>query len=211
MLRPFWLHQAAEYLLGLVLVAVGLQSIDPPAPMLAGGLVILNAAVVDGPLGAFRLMSRRQHRIADLVVIIGIGIAVVLPFLDIDNASRGMMVVTAVILGLVGWNSPRPTAALPSASWGRCRSIDPRRSDAAPGASPATSPGPCATARTGRRGAAMTFERPAPDLQKLIAAWEQFEAGEETPGRVLANLKTAGLADVLRELAESGWAPATAS
>ena len=53
----------------------------------------------------------------------------------------------------------------------------------------------------------MAFERPAPDLQKLIAAWEQFEAGEETPGRVLANLKTAGLAEVLRELVESGWSP----
>ena len=104
-LRPFWLHQAAEYLIGLVLVAVGLQSIEPLVPTLAGGLVILNAAVVDGPLGAFRLMSRRQHRIADLVVIIAIGIAAVLPFLDIDNASRVMMVVTAVILGLVWWNS----------------------------------------------------------------------------------------------------------
>jgi hypothetical protein len=53
----------------------------------------------------------------------------------------------------------------------------------------------------------MAFERPAPDLQKLLAAWEQFEAGEETPGRVLANLKTAGLPEVLRELAEEGWTP----
>ena len=53
----------------------------------------------------------------------------------------------------------------------------------------------------------MAFERPAPDLQKLIVAWEQFEAGEETPGRVLANLKTAGLAEVLQELAASGWTP----
>jgi hypothetical protein len=51
------------------------------------------------------------------------------------------------------------------------------------------------------------FERPAPDLQKLIAAWEQFEAGEESPGKVLANLKTAGLSEVLRQLAESGWVP----
>jgi hypothetical protein len=51
------------------------------------------------------------------------------------------------------------------------------------------------------------FEQPPPDLQKLIAAWEQFEAGEETPGKVLANLKTAGLPDVLRQLAESGWVP----
>ncbi len=57
----------------------------------------------------------------------------------------------------------------------------------------------------------MAFDRPPPDLQKLIAAWEQFEAGEETPGRVLANLKTAGLAEVLRELVESGWRPSATS
>ncbi|MDQ3739255.1 MAG: hypothetical protein M3337_08825 [Actinomycetota bacterium] len=55
----------------------------------------------------------------------------------------------------------------------------------------------------------MSFERPAPDLAKLIAAWEAFEAGEEAPGKVLANLKTAGLADVLAQLAESGWTPSS--
>ena len=53
----------------------------------------------------------------------------------------------------------------------------------------------------------MAFERPAPDLNKLLAAWEEFERGEEQPGKVLANLKTAGLADVLAELVASGWAP----
>lgn len=55
----------------------------------------------------------------------------------------------------------------------------------------------------------MTFERPAPDLAKLINAWESWEKGEEMPGRVLANLKTAGLAEVLAELKASGWAPGT--
>lgn len=53
----------------------------------------------------------------------------------------------------------------------------------------------------------MAFERPAPDLNKLIAAWDAWEKGEEAPGRVLANLKTAGLADVLAELKASGWTP----
>ena len=53
----------------------------------------------------------------------------------------------------------------------------------------------------------MSFETPPPDLAKLIAAWEQWEAGEEAPGRVLASLKTAGLATVLRQLSESGWTP----
>jgi hypothetical protein len=55
----------------------------------------------------------------------------------------------------------------------------------------------------------MTFEQPPPDLTKLIAAWEEFERGEESPGRVLANLKTAGLPEVLQQLADSGWAPAS--
>ncbi len=53
----------------------------------------------------------------------------------------------------------------------------------------------------------MSFERPAPDLATLLAAWEEFESGEQLPGKVLANLKTAGLAEVLAELAESGWTP----
>jgi hypothetical protein len=55
----------------------------------------------------------------------------------------------------------------------------------------------------------MSFERPAPDLTKLINAWDEFERGEQLPGKVLANLKTAGLPEVLRELIESGWAPAS--
>ena len=53
----------------------------------------------------------------------------------------------------------------------------------------------------------MAFETPAPDLTKLISAWEEWEAGEQSPGRVLANMKTAGLPQVLRQLAESGWTP----
>jgi hypothetical protein len=42
----------------------------------------------------------------------------------------------------------------------------------------------------------MAFEAPAPDLSKLISAWEEWEAGEQSPGKVLANMKTAGLPGV---------------
>ncbi|MET0144878.1 MAG: hypothetical protein ABW328_08855 [Ilumatobacteraceae bacterium] len=104
-LRPFWLHQAAEYLIGMVIVAMGLQSLEPAVPTIAGGLVIVNAAVVDGPIGAFRLFSRRAHRIADLVVIAVLVVLAVLPFLNVDNASRVMMVVAAAILAVIWWNS----------------------------------------------------------------------------------------------------------
>lgn len=54
----------------------------------------------------------------------------------------------------------------------------------------------------------MAFEAPAPDLQKLISAWEEWEKGEQAPGRVLANLKTAGLPQVLQQLVDAGWSPA---
>lgn len=57
----------------------------------------------------------------------------------------------------------------------------------------------------------MSFEQPPPDLSKIVAAWEEFENGEETPGRVLADMKTAGLDAVLAELVESGWTPSSAS
>lgn len=51
----------------------------------------------------------------------------------------------------------------------------------------------------------MSFERPEPDLVKLVAAWESWENGDEAPGKTLANLKTAGLADVLKQMVSTGW------
>jgi hypothetical protein len=102
--RPFWLHQAAEYLIGLVLVAQGLQSPTPLVPALAGGVVIVNAAVVEGPLGAFRLVPRGLHRTIDLFVIGGLLVAAALP-IDVDNTSRVLLVVVAALLGYVWWHS----------------------------------------------------------------------------------------------------------
>ena len=54
----------------------------------------------------------------------------------------------------------------------------------------------------------MAFEQPPPDLAKLLTAWEEWEKGELPPGKVLANLKTAGLPQVLQQLVEAGWTPA---
>ncbi|HNJ97681.1 MAG TPA: hypothetical protein PLV13_06130 [Ilumatobacteraceae bacterium] len=53
----------------------------------------------------------------------------------------------------------------------------------------------------------MAFEAPAPDLGKLITAWEDWERGDQSPGKVLASLKTAGLPQVLQQLKDSGWTP----
>lgn len=46
------------------------------------------------------------------------------------------------------------------------------------------------------------MEPPAPDPEKLLAAWMEWETGENTPGRVMANLKTAGMPELLRAIVE---------
>lgn len=42
--------------------------------------------------------------------------------------------------------------------------------------------------------------RPAPDPAKLLADWMEWETGETPPGRVMSNLKTGGLRELLEEL-----------
>lgn len=44
------------------------------------------------------------------------------------------------------------------------------------------------------------METPPPDPAKLLAHWMEWERGETPPGRVMSNLKTGGLRDVLEAL-----------
>ena len=43
--------------------------------------------------------------------------------------------------------------------------------------------------------------RPPADPKKLLAWWMEWEKGETPPGRVMSNLKTGGLRELLEELA----------
>ena len=45
------------------------------------------------------------------------------------------------------------------------------------------------------------MERPPADPKKLLAWWMEWEKGETPPGRVMANLKTGGMKELLEELA----------
>jgi hypothetical protein len=45
------------------------------------------------------------------------------------------------------------------------------------------------------------MDRPPPDPARLLAHWMEWERAEAPPGRVLANLKTAGLRELLESLA----------
>ncbi len=44
------------------------------------------------------------------------------------------------------------------------------------------------------------MEIPAPDPNKLLLSWMEWERGEVTPGRVMANLKTGGMRELLEDL-----------
>ena len=51
-----------------------------------------------------------------------------------------------------------------------------------------------------RAGVAAATTAKLPYPSKLLEQWMEWERGEATPGRVMANLKTAGLRDLLEEL-----------
>jgi hypothetical protein len=54
------------------------------------------------------------------------------------------------------------------------------------------------------------MDRPPADPAKLLAHWMEWERGETPPGRVISNLKTSGLRELLEHLAEdAASAPAT--
>ena len=48
------------------------------------------------------------------------------------------------------------------------------------------------------------FERPTPDLEKIVAAWHAWGTGNDDvlPGRTMADLKIAGVDHILATLAE---------
>jgi hypothetical protein len=56
------------------------------------------------------------------------------------------------------------------------------------------------------------MEIPPPDPVKLLQSWMEWEHGDVTPGRVMANLKTGGLRVLLEDMAaavgrDAGMAP----
>ena len=103
--RSFWLHQVAEYLLGLVLVSQGLQSPTPVMPAVAGGVVVLNVALAKGPLSAFGVVPRPVHRWLDLVAMAVVAALAVQPWVEVEGSTRVIMVVIAGVMAFIWWQS----------------------------------------------------------------------------------------------------------
>jgi len=104
-LRPFWMHQVVEYVIGIVLISAAFQSPTPGAASAMGVLIMVNAAIAIGPAGAFRLVPRRIHRWFD-VVLMGLLVAMAFqPWLDIDATSRLMIGAIAFVLFFVWFHT----------------------------------------------------------------------------------------------------------
>jgi hypothetical protein len=100
-LRPFWMHQFVEYIIGLALIGQGMQDPAPLVPTAAGVLVLVNAAAVRGPLGAFKFIGRGVHRWLDLLVGAAIVAAAVQPWAEVEVTGRGLMLLMLLPLGFL--------------------------------------------------------------------------------------------------------------
>jgi len=115
--RSFWLHQLAEYVIGAALLATGLQSPDPAVPAIVGGVIVVNAAIVDAPLSAYRLVGRRVHRVLDVLLVIATAAVAVLA--DVDGGTRLVVALISVVLATVVFRTdyskrePKPFVATP--------------------------------------------------------------------------------------------------
>jgi hypothetical protein len=94
-----------EYILGGSMIAAGLQSPTPAVPAVVGVIVMLHAAITVAPLGAFRVLSRKAHRFVDIAVM-GLEVAAgAQPWIDLDSATRFLILGIAVVHLFVWWNT----------------------------------------------------------------------------------------------------------
>lgn len=100
--RSFWLHQLAEYTVGGAMLAMGLQSHQPTIPVIVGTLILLNAAIVDAPFGAFRWVGRRVHRVLDYLVLGIATLACAVPGMDVATRLTQILIVVVWAVVIIG-------------------------------------------------------------------------------------------------------------
>jgi hypothetical protein len=101
--RPFWLHQFTEYVIGFALIAFGFQDSAPLVPAIAGIVVLVNAACVRGPLGAFTFIGRRFHRVVDLVVMAALVVLALQPWREVSTLGRAVLLAITVPMAFLWW------------------------------------------------------------------------------------------------------------
>jgi hypothetical protein len=97
--RGFWLHQIVEYVIGIGMLFLAGQSSDPMWPAVLGAAILVNAAMSDGAMSAYRVIPRRVHKVVDWVVIV-LAIAASI-FADHDAQARVSLLGVGLILAVI--------------------------------------------------------------------------------------------------------------
>ena len=98
----FWIHQLVEYLVAVLVLSAGARVTNGiGVPLAAGGVLLALAATADGPLGAFRWVSRRLHRVLDIGALVAILGLVVLGLAIDAKAGAAIAAGGAVMLGVL--------------------------------------------------------------------------------------------------------------
>ena len=97
--KGMWLVQLCEYVIGFALAMSASKSVSPAALAVIAIAIIVNAAISDGSLAAFHVLTARTHQA------VGIGIAlsavVIAVIASFDLTSRLTLVVAALTQGFV--------------------------------------------------------------------------------------------------------------
>ena len=93
-MKGLWIVQLLEYGIGLLLASYASRAPEPLVPLLVGAAILLNAAMFDGPLSAFRVTKTSQHRI--IGILLGVGASVLAVIATQDVTHRGALVLAGV-------------------------------------------------------------------------------------------------------------------
>lgn len=97
---PLWLHQAAEYIVGLLLAYMALHVSGQMriALLAAAGTMVAIAVVTDGPVGALRLLGPRAHQWADVALVVGLAVSPLAVSGHLDTLAIVVAEAAAVVL-----------------------------------------------------------------------------------------------------------------
>jgi len=97
--RGFWLHQIVEYLIAAALILMSAQSDYPMVTSVFGIALLINVTITDGPLSAYKIISRQVHRIIDWLYVVALIVGAIA--LDIDQSTRTTLFGVAIALVVI--------------------------------------------------------------------------------------------------------------
>ena len=97
--RGFWLHQVVEYLIAAALILMSAQSAHGQVMATFGIVLLVNVATADGPLSAYKILSRGVHRIIDWVYVVALFAGAFV--LDVDQSTRTTLFGVGVAIVLI--------------------------------------------------------------------------------------------------------------